>query len=85
MHSQERLNRLQKENHVITVKYSFSHMSIRKDARCHLDHSHTLLGIDHSEVLVYLWQSTGVSLCYDRTIGQGRGAEAGVIAEAAPS
>ena len=48
---------------IIRVKYSFSRMSIRTDARCHLDHSHTLLGIDHSEVLVYLWQSTGVSLC----------------------
>ena len=48
-------------------------MSIRKSARCHLDHSHTLLGIDHLEVLVYLWLSTGVSLCSDKTIGRGGG------------
>ena len=48
-------------------------MSIRKGAGCHLDHSHTLLGIDHSEVLVYLWLSTGVSLCSDKTIGGGGG------------
>ena len=41
--------------------------------------------IDHLEVLAYLWQSTGVSLCSDKTIGQGRGAEAGVIAATAPS
>ena len=41
---------------IINVKYSFSRMSIRNDARCHLDHSNTLFGIDHSEVLVYLWQ-----------------------------
>ena len=50
------------DSHAENVKYSFSLMSIRKGARCHLDHSHTLLGIDHLEVLVYLLLSTGVSL-----------------------
>ena len=58
---------------VYSVKYSFSLMSIRKGARCHLDHSHTLLGIYHLEVLVYLWLSTGVSLCSNKTIGRGGG------------
>ena len=54
-------------------------------AKSHSEHLRTWLGIDHLEVSAYLWQSTGVSLCSDKMIGQGRGAEAGVIAVTAPS
>ena len=64
---------------IFSYRYSLS------SAKSHLEHSHTWLGIDHLEVLAYLWQSTGVSLCSDKRIGQGRGAEARVIVATAPS